>query len=96
MGVPVVDDDGEIQFPGKLELAAEDRLLLLFAGVILPMVVETDLADGADLGVLRQLSQGLVVFLRGAAALLRVDAVSRRRPTPFAWISAKSWARSGS
>ena len=47
MGLPVMDDDGEAQLPGKLKLAAEDRLLLLFPGVVLPvcLLYTSDAAD---------------------------------------------------
>ena len=47
MGFPLMDDDGQIQFPCQRHLGAERRLLTL-PGDVLVMVVKTNLTDGLD------------------------------------------------
>lgn len=59
MGVPIVDDHGEVQFHSKIELRGEMAELGLSGGVVVE-VIETDLPDGNDLAMLRELAEGVI------------------------------------
>ncbi len=74
MGLPVVENDGEVQLTGQGQLGAQHLLLELPGRVLSPVVVQTDLTDGRHLGLARQRPQGLYVRRGEAAAVLRVDA----------------------
>ncbi len=50
VGFPLMDDDGQIQFPRQRHLGAERRLLTL-PGDVLVMVVKANLTDGPDFGI---------------------------------------------
>ena len=71
--LPVVDDDREIQLQRQLQLRAQHDLLRCLRGGI-PVIVQTDLADGADLGLRRQRADLLQTVVRPAGGFLRVPA----------------------
>ena len=48
VGLPVVDDHRQLQLQRQLQLAAEHHLLKLPRGIVLPVVVQADLADQID------------------------------------------------
>ena len=50
VGFPLMDDDGQIQFPRQRHLGAERRLLALPRDVLV-MVVKANLTDGPDFGI---------------------------------------------
>ena len=74
MGVPVVDDDGQVQVPGQLHLGGEKvPLLLPSLRVFHPVVIQADLANGLYLGMGRHgpdLVQGVQFH---ALQILRVE-----------------------
>ena len=69
--LPVVDDDREIQLQRQLQLRAQHDLLRRLRGGV-PVIVQTDLADGADLGLRRQRADLLQTVVRPAGGFLRV------------------------
>ena len=50
VGLPVVDDDRQVQLLRQGQLGPEHRLLPLPGRVVLPVVVQSDLPDGHHLG----------------------------------------------
>ena len=72
VGLPVVDDDGEVQVPGQLELGPKD-LLLQVPGDLLPVVVQADLSDGLHLGVAGHGRHLVQPVRRQAQGVLGVD-----------------------
>ena len=50
VGLPVVDDDGQVQLLRQLQLLVEHLLLVLPGRVVLPVVVQADLPNGLYLG----------------------------------------------
>ena len=73
--LPVVDDDRKIQLQRKLQLRAQHDLLRHLRGGV-PVIVQTDLADGADFRLRRQRADLLQTVIRPAGGLLRVPANS--------------------
>ena len=73
VGLPVVDDDRQVQLLRQGQLAAEHLLLKLPGGIFRPVVVQADLADGHHLIVPAQLPNGVKVPVGAAGAVLRVD-----------------------
>ena len=51
VGLPLMNDHGQLQLPGQGHLGAESALLD-FPGDVLIVVVQSDLADGPHLGAL--------------------------------------------
>lgn len=72
VGLPVVDDDGQVQPLRQGELGAED-LFLQVTGDLLPVVVQADLPHGLDLGVARHGLDLVQPVGRQAERVLRVD-----------------------
>ena len=68
-----MDDDGEIQFHGQLDLPPEDRLLKLPGRVVLPIVVQTDFPHGHNLFVSAEFPEGGKVRLFRPGAVGGVD-----------------------
>jgi hypothetical protein len=68
-----VDEDGELGGGGKLELLAENALLNVSRGVIV-VVVESDFADGDELGMLGESLHVIEVGRGEQARFVRVDA----------------------
>ena len=71
--LPVVDDDRKVQLQRKLQLRAQHALLRYFRGGV-PVIIQTDLADGADLGLRRQRADLIQTVVRPAGGLLRMPA----------------------
>ena len=69
----VMHDDRQIQLECKLQLRAEHPLLLCLCGCV-PVIVQPDLADGADLRLRRQRADVRKAAVRPAAGLLRMPA----------------------
>ena len=74
VGLPVVDDDGQVQLQGQVDLAAEHLLLEFLRRVLLPVVVQADLPDGHHLLVGAQGADGVEVGVGAAGTVLRVEA----------------------
>ena len=69
----VMHDDRQIQLERKLQLRAEHPLLLCLCGGV-PVIVQPDLADGADLRLRRQRADVRKAAVRPAVGLLRMPA----------------------
>ena len=74
VGLPVVDDDGEVQLPGQGHLVPEHPALELPGRVLLPVVVQSDLPDGHALVPAGHVPDGIQVLLPVGGAVLRVVA----------------------
>ena len=74
MGLPVVDNNGQVQLYRQLDLPPEDRLLELPGRIVLPIVVQAGLAYGYHLLVPAEVSQGGKLRLSGPGAVRGVDA----------------------
>lgn len=77
VGLPIVDDHRQLKLPRQRQLAAEHLLLEFPRRVLLPVVIQPDLADGHHLGLLRQGTQGRQIVVGAAAAVLGMDAHRR-------------------
>ena len=62
----VVDDDGQIELLGQINLLQKDALLHLLGLVFLPVVIKADFANGHYLGVHGPSSQLLQIIGRNA------------------------------
>ena len=71
--LPVVDNDREVQLQRKLQLRAQHGLLRCLRGGV-PVIVQTDLADGADLGLRCQRADLIQTVVRPTGGLLRMPA----------------------
>ena len=56
MGIPAMDHNRFDHFLGQLQLLAE-KIILLFLGVLHPVIIQTELAHRHHLGMLQKLSQ---------------------------------------
>ena len=74
MGLPVVDDDGQIQLNSQLNLPPEDHLLELLGRVVLPIIIQADFSYGHHLFVAAELPEGGKFRLARPGAVGRVDA----------------------
>ena len=102
----VVHDDGEVQLLRQRELIAQYPLLKLSRRVLLPVVVQPDLADGNDLRLPRPRAERVQTVLREGRAALGMPAArreepksqpgSRISPTPCSGMEASSASRSAS
>ncbi len=72
VGVPVVDDDGEIPFPGEADLLAEGGALGIPRGPV-PEEIEPRLPDGDHLVAPREEVETRKKFLRTGRGVVRVE-----------------------
>ena len=73
MRLPVVDNDREVQLQRKLQLCAQHGLLCCLRGGV-PVIVQTDLADGADFRLRCQRADLRQTAVRPTGGLLRMPA----------------------
>ena len=75
MGIAVVDADRHVQLAREVELPDEDAALQgATILILLPVIVEADLADGNDLRHVRPARKDIVLARGHLKGLLRVDA----------------------
>jgi len=70
-----VQHDGQVALPAEREQAAKQRQLSILGREVI-MIVEADLAQGHDLGVREQRSEGSLVVSRDARGVVRMQAHS--------------------
>ena len=71
-----MDDDGQVQLLGQLHLTTENRLLEFPGGILRPVVVQADLADGNHFFMAAQRPDGVKIRIGTPGAVLRVNAHS--------------------
>ena len=74
VGLAVVDDNGQVMLFRELQLGDKHLFLLFARALVLPVVVEADLADGDDLRVGKQRFHVRKPVIGQVVCALRVDA----------------------